>query len=109
MKKQRSKITKLKKGDEVKVARGKDKGKLGKIDKVFSKEGKVLVNGVNQYKRHLKARSKNQPSEIVTITKPLPVSNVAIMCPKCKLPTRVGMLIQNEKKMRICKKCQQVI
>jgi len=69
---------KLKKGDNVKVVRGKDKGKTGKIDQVFPKSSKVLVNGVNLYKRHLKARSQTKPSEIVTLTKPLPEENVIV-------------------------------
>lgn len=107
--KKSSKLRKLKKGDEVKVVAGKDKGKVGKIEKVFSKESKVLVSGVNLYKRHLKARSQNQPSEIVTITKPLPVSNVALICPKCKVITRVGFNIEEEKKARVCKRCDQQI
>src|SRR3990167_3578236 len=96
---------KLKKGDEVKIVRGKDKGKTGKIEKVFPKTGKVIVPNVNLYKRHLKARSQNQPSEIVTLTKPLYVSNVKLVCPKCHLPTRVGYKIDDSKKTRICKRC----
>ncbi|MDP3988513.1 MAG: 50S ribosomal protein L24 [Candidatus Levybacteria bacterium] len=104
-----SKRMKLKKGDEVKVVIGKDRGKTGKIDEVFPKEAKVLVPGVNQYKRHLKARSQNQKSEIITLTKPLPVSNVALICPKCHLPTRIGFSFDGEKKTRICKKCGQTI
>lgn len=100
---------KLKKGDTVKVIRGKDLGKTGKIEKVFSKVNKVLIAGVNQYKRHLKARSQRQPSEIVTIIKPLPVSNVVPICPKCNLATRVGFSYEDDKKSRICKKCKQII
>ena len=100
---------KLKKGDEVKVVRGKDKGRTGKIDRVLSKEDKVLVLGVNQYKRHMKARSQKQPSEIITIIKPLPVSNVLLVCPKSHLTTRVGFSIDKDQKIRICKKCKQTI
>ncbi|RJQ38718.1 50S ribosomal protein L24 [Candidatus Microgenomates bacterium] len=103
------KIQKLKKGDEVKVTMGKDKGKTGKIEKVFVKTGKILVNGVNQYKKHMKAKSQTQKSEIVTITKPLPIPNVAFVCPKCHLPTRVGFSVENNKKTRVCKKCKQII
>lgn len=105
----KSKITKLRKGDEVKVVTGKDKGKTGKIERVFTKEGKVLIDGVNQYKRHLKARSQTQPSEIVTLTKPLPLANVQLVCPKCHLLTRAGFILENNKKVRICRKCQQAI
>jgi large subunit ribosomal protein L24 len=100
---------KLKKGDNVKIVRGKDKGKTGKIDQVLPKIGKVLVNGVNQYKRHLKARSQNKPSEIVTITKPLPEENVILVCPKCHKETRVGYRIEKGVKSRICKKCETEI
>ena len=110
-KSQKSKVKsqKLRKGDEVKVVMGKDKGKTGKIEKVFPKMGKVLVTGVNQYKRHMKKRAQNQPSEIATITKPLPVASVALICPKCNLPTRVGFSFEDNKKRRICKKCQQML
>ncbi|MCL6096265.1 MAG: 50S ribosomal protein L24 [Patescibacteria group bacterium] len=97
---------KLKKGDLIKVIKGKDKGKEGKIEKILPKVNKVLINNVNQFKRHLKARSQSQPSEIVTLTKPLPVTNVALVCPKCHLQTRVGFKEEKDKKIRVCKKCK---
>ena len=100
---------KLKKGDQVKVRSGKDKGKTGKIEKVYSKENKVLVSGVNQYKRHVKAQTQTQKSEIVTIIKPLPVSAVSLICPNCKKETRVGFKIDGNVKLRICKKCKKKI
>lgn len=100
---------KLRKGDEVRVVAGKDKGKTGKIEKVFPKKNKVLVPGVNLYKRHMKARAQNQKSEIITITLPLFVSNVQLVCPKCHLVTRVGFSFDEGKKVRICKKCKQII
>jgi large subunit ribosomal protein L24 len=96
---------KLIKGDEVKVVTGKDVGKTGKIEKVFTKEAKVLIPGVNQYKRHKKARMASEQSEIITITKPLPVASVALICPKCKQPTRVGYKMEKTKKVRVCRKC----
>lgn len=100
---------KFKKGDEVKIIRGKDKGKTGKIEKVYPKKNTVLIPGVNLYKRHLKARSQREPSEIITKAKPLPVANVALICAKCHLTTRVGFVIKDDKKIKICKKCQQAI
>lgn len=103
------KKTKLRKGDEVKVVSGKDKGKTGKIEKVFSKLEKVLVHGVNQYKRHRKGRTQKEKSEIVTITKPLPIPNVALICPKCKEITRIGYSVIRDEKKRICRKCKEVI
>ena len=100
---------KLIKGDEVQVIRGKDKGKRGNVEKVLRKSNAVLLPGLNLYKRHMKARSQKQPSEIITIIKPLPVSNVLLVCPKCHLTTRVGFSIDKDKKIRICKKCKQTI
>lgn len=100
---------KLKKGDLIKVIKGKDKGKEGKIEKTFPKINKVLINNVNQFKRHLKARSQSQPSEIITLTKPMPVTNVSLICPKCHLQTRVGYIQVKDKKNRICKKCKAEI
>lgn len=99
---------KLKKGDEVQVIRGKDKGKKGKVERAFPKEDKVEVIGVNQYKRHIKARSLAMKSEIVTLTKPLNVANVRLICPKCHVATRVGYVV-NDGKKRKCKKCDQII
>jgi large subunit ribosomal protein L24 len=100
---------KLKKGDLVKIVLGKDKSKTGKIEKVLSRINKVLVTGVNQYKRHLKARSQGQSSEIVTITKPLAIANVALICPHCKVQTRIGFSIVKNDKIRVCRKCEKKI
>ncbi len=100
---------KLKKGDSVKIIKGKDKGKSGKIEKAFPSENKVLIPNVNLYKRHLKARSQQQPSEIVTLTKPLPIANVAFICPKCKKQSRVGYKIEKNLKSRICLKCKSEV
>jgi large subunit ribosomal protein L24 len=101
---------KLNKGDTVQVLVGKDRGKTGKVEKVLPKKNMVLVSGVNMYKRHLKPQGKNKPGGIVDITKPLPVSKVALVCKKCNQPTRTGFLIDKSgAKIRICKKCKQVI
>jgi len=100
---------KLKKGDNVKIIRGKDKGKSGKIEKTFPKIKKVLIANANLYKRHLKARSQSQPSEIVTLTKPLSEANVSFICPKCKKESRIGFKIENKVKSRICTKCKSEI
>ncbi len=100
---------KLKKGDLVKIVLGKDKGRQGKIEKIFSKTGKVLVAGINQYKRHLKARAQGQKSEIITITKPMSGQNVSLICPHCKKPTRIGFRIEKNDKIRVCRKCDKKI
>ena len=101
---------KLHTGDTVKIVRGKDSGRTGKIEKVFPKEAKVIVEGVNQFKRHVKARTQGQKSEIITLTKPLPASNVMLQCPKCKKAVRVGYkVLKDGSKTRICKKCNAEI
>lgn len=97
---------KLKKGDKVKITTGKDRGKEGLVEKVWPKEGRVTIPGVNIFKRHLKAR-EGQKGGISGFPRPLPASNVALICPKCKQVTRVGYKITDKKKVRICTKCQQ--
>lgn len=100
---------KLKKGDEVIVTVGKDRGKKGSIEGVYPKKNKVKVSGVNIYKRHLKPRGEGKPGGIIDIIKPLSFSNVALLCPKCGQQTRVGYKIEGGEKIRICKKCKERI
>jgi large subunit ribosomal protein L24 len=100
---------KLIKGDEVQVIKGKEKGKKGKIEKVFPKKKMVLIPGLNLYKRHMKARSQREKSEIVTLTKPLSIANVAIICPNCKKLSRIGYKIEGKDKKRMCLKCKKLI
>jgi large subunit ribosomal protein L24 len=97
---------KLKKGDNIIVTAGKDKGKKGKIEKIFPKEDKVGIPGVNMYKRHMKAKSQSEPASIIDLVKPLNVANVALICPKCQSQTRIGYSIHNKEKTRICLKCK---
>lgn len=103
---------KFKVGDEVLVTAGKDRGKRGKVEKVFPKKGEVLVSGVNIYKRHLKTRGQGKPGGIIDITKPLSVAKIALVCSRCGKPTRIGQGIgetEGDKvssKIRICRKCK---
>jgi len=100
---------KIKKGDEIIVTIGKDRGKKGKIEKVFSKTNKVLVPGLNLFKRHRKGNSAGQQSEIITLTKPVKITNVALLCPNCHKQTRVRYVEEKGKKNRTCSKCKKVI
>ncbi|MBU0619410.1 50S ribosomal protein L24 [Patescibacteria group bacterium] len=100
---------KFKKGDTVKVLLGKDKGKTGKIEKLLPKKGRVVVSGVNVYKKHVKRQSEQQPGGIVELNRPLPISSVVLVCSKCSQPTRVGWSVNNKEKQRICKKCKGLI
>lgn len=100
---------KFKKGDEIVVTGGKDKGKHGKIEHVLPRQESVLVAGLNLYKRHLKRRDEKNPGGIVDFPRPLPVGRVALICPKCKKVTRAGYLVVKNEKQRICRKCEQII
>ena|SRR3989344_6882624 len=99
---------KYKIGDEILVTAGREKGKKGKIIKVLPKENRVVVGGVNVYKRHKKV-TKNQPAGIYDITRPISVASIAIICPKCNRITRVGFEKEGKVKNRICKKCKSKI
>lgn len=100
---------KIKKGDTVKILLGKDKGKSGKVELILAKENQLVVAGINVYKKHIKRQSKDQPGGIVELNRPLAVSKVALICPKCKKATRVGWQITEKGKKRLCKKCGKTI
>ena len=73
---------KIKKGDQVIVRAGKDKGRKGRIEKVFSQKGLVLIPGINVYKKHLKPQGEKKPGGIVEKPLPLPISRVSLFCSK---------------------------
>lgn len=97
------------KGDKVKVLYGKDSGKTGKVLKVVSRENKVVVEGVNLFKKHVKGDKQGRRSEIVEIVKPLHLAKVMLVCPECEKSTRVSLKMVEGKKVRSCKKCGKVI
>jgi large subunit ribosomal protein L24 len=97
-------MQKIKKGDNVKILLGKDSGKTGAVERVLPKVGKVSVGGVNVYKRHIKGREGIQGG-VIDLAKPVNISNVMLVCPECKKPTRVGFKITDNGKVRVCKKC----
>lgn len=99
----------VKKGDKVLVLSGKDKGKEGKIIEALPKKGKVVVEGVNEVKRHTKPNAKNPQGGIVKKAAPLAACKVMLVCPACSKATRVGHKEVNGKNVRVCKKCGEVI
>jgi large subunit ribosomal protein L24 len=101
---------KIKKGDEVKVIAGKDKGKTGKVLQALHDTDKVIVEGVFVVKRHTKNKVTGTHGEIIEKTMPIHVSNVMILDPKDKVPTRIGYSIDDKgNKTRIAKKSGSVI
>ena len=91
----------VKEGDEVQVISGKDKGKTGKVLEVFPKEGRVLVEGLNMVKRHTKPRPPNQPGGVIERPAPIHLSNVMPLDPKDKKPTRVRIVVEDGKRVRV--------
>jgi large subunit ribosomal protein L24 len=97
---------KIRRGDTVIVISGKDKGKKGKVLEVFPKIAKIVVEGVNLKKKHMRPRKAGEKGQIIQTPSPLHVSNVKIFCPRCNRGTRIGYRLEGKKKFRICKKCQ---
>ena len=99
---------KLKKDDLVKVISGKDKGKTGKVLKIDSVKGKILVHEVNLVKKAVKPKSQNEKGGIIDIEAPINISNVMIICKKCG-QTRIAYKLDGENKTRICRKCGEAL
>ena len=95
----------VKTGDTVKVISGKDRGETGKVLAVSPKEGKVIVEGLNMVKKHVKPRRQGETGGIVDAESAIYASKVMPVCPKCGKATRVGHKIEGDKKVRICKHC----
>lgn len=100
---------KIKVNDNVKILSGKDRGKTGKVVQVFKKEGRVVVEGVNTMKKHLRTRKQGEKGQIIELAAPLDISNVGLVCPKCTKTIRVGYKVEGEKKVRWCRKCKLLI
>lgn len=101
---------KIKKGDNVKVISGKEAGKEGKVFRVYPSKGRLLIEKLNLIKRHTKPTQKQQQGGIVEKEASIHASNVMFVCPKCAKATRIGYRsLENGKKMRLCKKCGEVL
>lgn len=100
---------KIHKGDQVKVISGNDKGKQGKVLAVFPNDGKVVVEGLNIKKKHVRPRQQGKKGELVRIPAPLHVSRVMFVCPKCGKTVRAGYRVNAGTKSRFCKKCKEII
>ncbi|MBI1961008.1 MAG: 50S ribosomal protein L24 [Candidatus Liptonbacteria bacterium] len=96
---------KLKKGDIVKILRGKDRGATGKILQAIPTRDRVVVEGANVRKKHSRPRRRGQTGQIVSVTHAIPASAAQIICPSCKKPTRVGYRTDDGTKRRVCRAC----
>jgi large subunit ribosomal protein L24 len=100
---------KIKTGDTVLIISGKDKDKTGKVIEVFSDDHRIMVEGINIVKKHVRPKRSGEKGQRVEVPRPFHVSNAKLICPKCKKPTRVGARIIEKRKYRVCKKCGQEI
>ncbi len=107
---------KIKKGDKVKVIAGKDRGREGVVDRILPKKKAVVLPGLNIYKKAVRPKKEGDKGGVVDVARPLDVSKVMLVCPKCHRPTRVGYRTvtlkgkaKKQEKNRICRKCQELI
>jgi large subunit ribosomal protein L24 len=101
---------KIIKGDKVSVISGKDKGRQGEVERVYSKSEKAVVKGINLYKKHMKKSEANPKGGIVEIPRPIYLSKLMVICPSCKEKTKIGFQSDAKgKKHRLCRKCKKVI
>lgn len=96
---------KIHKNDTIKIITGKDKNKTGKIIKVIPDKGKVLIEGLNLYKKHVRPKKEGEKGQTILIPRPIDISNIMIVCQSCGKTVRIGYDAENEVKIRICKKC----
>lgn len=97
---------KIKKGDNVQVLTGKDKGKKGKVEKIFPKSNKAIITGINNVIKHQKP--KKGVTQVGRITKSMPIdaSNLALVCEKCGRHVKAGSkILENGEKVRVCRRC----
>ena len=100
----------IKKDDFVKVIAGKDRGKQGKVMRVFPKEKRITVERINMIKRHTRPTQKMQQGGIIEREGKIHVSNVMLVCVKCERGVRIGhKYLEDGKKVRICRRCGEVL
>ncbi|GIW69546.1 MAG: 50S ribosomal protein L24 [Patescibacteria group bacterium] len=100
---------KIQKDDKVKIISGKDRGKVGKVLRVYPSRGEVVVEGVNMVKKHIKPGKVSKEGGIISMEKPVKISNVMLVDPKTGEPAKVGYKIIDGKKYRINKKTGEVV
>jgi len=86
---------------------GKDRGRRGKILKVLVKSGRVIVEGLNLVKKHRRPKKQGEKGEVVLLPRAVDISNIALRCPHCDRPVKIGYRLSGDKKLRVCRKCQE--
>lgn len=99
----------IKKGDTIFILAGKDRGKSGKVLKITDNGERALIEGLNVFKKHSKPKRQGEKGEIVSVPRPLRISNIALACSRCSRGVRVGSRVEGEKKVRFCKRCKGIL
>src|SRR3989338_2507526 len=102
-------MNRIKKGDNIIVLSGKDKGKQAKVLAVRPKDDKAIVEGVNMVKRRQRPRRQGEKGATVSVPSPIDLSNITLYCGKCKKGVRVGFQGEGKDKRRVCVKCRNKI
>jgi large subunit ribosomal protein L24 len=100
---------KLKKGDQIKMMVGKDAGKTGKILAAMPTEERIMVEGINMFKKRSRPKKQGETGQTVEVPRPFPASRAQLICASCKSPTRIGARAEGNAKVRYCKKCKATI
>lgn len=100
---------KLKKGDNVKIISGNDRGKHGKILSVLPGAERIIIEGVNIRKKHVRSRTQQQKGEVVKVPLSIHAARVMLVCPQCGKPVRVGARTEGGTKLRVCRACKKDI
>jgi large subunit ribosomal protein L24 len=100
----------IKKNDTVVVIAGREKGKRGRVLSIYSQKDRLLIEKINIIKKNMKPTRKQTQGGIIEKEASIHMSNVMLICPKCNKPTRIGnSILQDGRKLRVCKKCGEVI
>jgi len=103
-------MLKIKKNDKVRIIKGKDRGKLGKVLRIEPGKDRLYVEGTNIVKKHTRQKDQGKPGGIIKKEGPIKISNVKLICPNCGKPVRVGFKVKESgEKVRICRRCSQQI
>ena len=99
----------IKKGDTVKIIGGKDKGKKGKVLQIYPADNKVVIEGLNLMVKNVRPKKMGEKGQVVRYNAPMDASNVQLFCNKCNKAVKVGYkILEDKKKIRICKKCKEI-
>ena len=100
---------KIKKGDQIQIIAGKDKGKTGKVLRVIPGNLRIVIEGLNLIKKHMKPKKGGEKGQRIEVPASINISNVMLVCPKCGKLTKIGLRVSENDKLRVCKKCKSEI